>query len=366
MAGLTDAAWLARRRFRAQRADYYEYLGSLMEHGDGRKTLHDIFEDDARRYGRSSLRGRLSARWAERFRESGGNLEQTFRGTLPDDDVALLRASQLAGAGALGTSLYDVAETARLLDRAKSGFLATMMAAGMACCAMLLVLIATPLYTVPQLRKTFAVVPAEYWGKGTRALFGLADMLHANLGPALLALALTVALSAWSLPALTGVLRSRLDEWSIWRLYRDFHSIRFLALLGTMARQRGNVATPLRDALLAQLPGASAWKAWHLNRMLMLLDDGVVGAETFDTGLLDRETQWFLADMMAIHGVDAGLARTRQRIEARIIVDVLRRAQALRWTILLLAVGVLLGMTLWHFSVIDELRRAMQAYYAAR
>jgi len=366
MAGLNHAAWLARRQFRAQRADYYEYLGSLMEQGDGRKTLHDIFEDDARRYGRRSVRGRLSARWAERFRESGGNLEQTFQGSLPNDDIALLRASQLAGAGALATSLHDVAGTARLLDRAKSGFLTTMMAAGIACCAMLLMLVATPLYTVPQLRRTFAVVPAEYWGKSTRALFGLADLLQANLGLALIGLALLVGLSAWSLPSLTGALRRRLDEWSIWRLYRDFHSIRFLALLGTMARQRGNVATPLRDALLAQMPGASAWKAWHLNRMLLLLDDGVVGAETFDTGLLDRETQWFLADMMAIHGVDAGLARTRQRIEGRIIVDVLRRALVLRWTILLFAVGALIGMTLWHFSVIDELRRAMQAYYAAR
>jgi len=366
MAGLIEAGWLSRRRFRAQRADYYEYLGSLMEHGDGRKTLHDIFEDDARRYGARSLRGRLSARWAERFRESGGDLEQTFLGTLPNDDVALLRASQLAGAGALATSLHDLADTARLLDRARSGFLTTMTAAGIACSAMLIVLVATPLYTVPQLRRTFAVVPAEYWGHGTRALFGLADLLHANLGLVLLGLALIAGLSGWSLPTFTGRLRRRLDEWSIWRLYRDFHSVRFLALLGTMARQRGNVATSLRDALLAQMPGATAWKAWHLNRMLMLLDDGVIGAETFDTGLLDRETQWFLADMMAIHGVDAGLARTRRRIESRIIVDVLRRALALRWTILLLAVGMLIGMTLWHFSVIDELRRAMQAYYAAR
>nr|MBF0684792.1 general secretion pathway protein [Pseudomonas sp.] len=73
-----------------------------------------------------------------------------------------------------------------------------------------------------------------------------------------------------------------------------------------------------------------------------------------------------LADMMTVHGVDGGLSRTRQRIESRIIVDVLRRALALHWTILLFAVGVLIAMTFWHFSVIDELRRALQAYYAAR
>src|SRR5690606_21040706 len=160
-----------------------------------------------------------------------------------------------------------------------------------------------------------AVVPAEYWGTGTRALFGLAGGLRAHLVPALCGMLAVIGLVAWSLPALKGRARTLLDEWSVWRLYRDFHGIRFLAMLGTMTRQRGNVATPLRDALLAQIPGASPWKTWHLNRMLVLLDDGVVGAETFDTGLLDRETRWFLTDMMAIHGVAAGLVRTRQRIE---------------------------------------------------
>ncbi len=357
---------LARSRFRGRRADYYEYLAALMEQGEGRKTLRDIFDDDARRYGSRTVRGGLSALWAHRYRESGGDLQQTFAGTLPQDDVALLRAAQLAGAGALTGSLQDVADTARLLDRARSAFLATMAAAAAACCAMFLVLLATPLYTVPQLQKTFQVVPPQYWGSRTRGLYGLAEMLRDHLPLAFCAVALGLALLFWSLPNLTGRLRSWLDSWLVWRLYRDFHSIRFLALLSTMVRQRANVGTPLRDALLAQLPGASAWKSWHLNRMLVLLDEGVVGAETFRTGLLDRETGWFLADMISVHGVDAGLARTRQRLASRVIVDVMRRALVLRWTLLLLAVAVLLLMTFWHFSVIDELRRALQSYYAAR
>lgn len=357
---------MSRARFGPLRADYYEYLAALMEHGDGRKTLRDIFDDDARRYGRRTLRGGLSARWAHRYRESGGDLRQTFRATLPDDDVALLRAAQLAGAGALMAALQDAAHTARLIDQARGAFISAMFAAGVACCVAFLILLATPMYTVPELKKTFLVLPPEYWGERTRSLFWLADVLGRHLFFVCGLLVLILAMVLWTLPNLTGRLRGWLDTCFVWRLYRDFHGIRFLALLSAMVRQRGNVGTPLRDALLAQLPGASAWKAWHLNRMLVLLDDGVVGADTFHTGLLDRETRWFLADMMSVHGVDAGLARVRQRMEGRVMRDVLRRALALRWAVLLFAVAILMVMAFWHFGVIDELRRALQSYYAAR
>lgn len=355
-----------RLRFRGRRADYYEYLATLMESSDGRKTLWDIFDDDARRYGVATLRGRMSARWAARYREFGGDLERTFAGTLPHDELMLLRAAQQAGAGALPEALRDMAATARLLDRAWSTFVATMATACLAVLVMFAVLVAVPLYTVPQLDRTFQVVPADYRGDSTRLLFALADLLQAYL-PAVVAIgALTAGGLLWTLPNLTGRWRRLLEPHLIWRLYRDFHGIRFLALLSIMVRQRGNVATPLREALLAQLPGASAWKAWHLQQMVVRVDDGVVGAETLRTGMLDPETAWFLSDMVAIHGVDKGLARTRERIENRVIVDVTRRAVALRWGLLLGSVAVLLTMTFWHLGVIDEMRRALQAYYSAR
>src|SRR5690625_2303083 len=92
-------------RFRAQRADFYEYLGTLMTQTDGRKSLLDILADDARRQGRGSVRGQLSAHWAERYRTAGGDLGSTFAGDLPRDDIALIRVAQLAGSRALASGL---------------------------------------------------------------------------------------------------------------------------------------------------------------------------------------------------------------------------------------------------------------------
>ena len=100
-------------QFRAQRADYYSYLAHLLADVDGRKTLHDVFEDDVYRYGRSTVRGRLAAHWLERYRQTGGDLHGTWDDTLPASEVALLRAAQDAGAGALPATLRDLARAAQ-------------------------------------------------------------------------------------------------------------------------------------------------------------------------------------------------------------------------------------------------------------
>lgn len=351
------AAW----RFRGRRADYYGYLGALLTDLDGRRSLRDVFETDARRYGPRHPRGRLSAHWMRRFADSGADLGETFAGTLPAEDIAMLRAAQLAGAGALGQALVDVAATVRLLDAARRGVMGALAGAVVALVVLVVVLLAVPLHTVPTLQAAFAGVPADLQGTRTQALFALADGVQRYLVVVIAAaIGLAVAIGA-SFAHYIGPGRQTLDRWLWWRVYRDFHGIRFLALLATLVAPRGNVATPLREALLAQLPGANRWKAWHLNHMLERLDDGVVGARTFDTGLLDVETHWFLDDMVAVHGVTAGLLRTRERIETRLLGQVLRRALALRWAALGSVLSALFGLVFWHYAVVDELRRALQA-----
>lgn len=352
-------------RFRAQRADFYEYLGTLMTQTDGRKSLLDILADDARRQGRGSVRGQLSAHWAERYRTAGGDLGSTFAGDLPRDDIALIRVAQLAGSRALASGLEDLARTVRLLDEARRGMIATLLSALVACAVMLGVLALVPLATVPSLQQTFRMVPEEYLGVHTRRLYALAATLEVHW-PWVLGLgALIVVLVVVSLPNYTGPGRHWLDRRSIWRLYRDFHSIRFLALLTGLLRPRGGAGMSLRDALLAQWAGANRWLRSHLQGMVERVDDGVSGAEVFATGLLDRDIYGFLSDMVEVHGIDEAVARTGTRIEQQWLGSLLRRATRLRWFLLGVAVVTVLALMFWHYAVIDELRRAMQAVFAA-
>jgi len=356
---------MARWRFRSQRAAYYEYLAMLMTQLEGRKTLRDIFEDDARRYGRRTLRGQLSARWARRHEDWGGDIAETFSGSLPRDDVALLRAAQLSGAGALAALLHDLARFARLHDRTRRVLRSTMAAAWLAWVIVLMMLAALPTYTVPALLQPFHSVPPEFHGPVTQRLVSVAALLERYLIPFLATALLFALLVWWSMPNLTGRVRQALDRIGVWRMYRDLQSVRFLSLLGVTVRQRGNVGARLRDAVMSQLAGATRWKSWHLHRMLERIDDGVVGAETFRTGLLDEPTCWYLADVIAAHGVDEGLLRARDYVEEQLMRHVERRAAALRWALLISATGVLIATVLWHYAALDELRAAMQTWHAA-
>jgi len=357
-------AWCA-ARFRAMRADYYDYLADIMDASGGRKTLRDIFLDDARRYGKHP-RGVLSAYWAERYQHVGGDLRETFRATLPDDDLALLRMAQRGGAGALEQTLRDVAAVTRLVDEARRTLTSTLAAALAAVLVSFVMIVAVPLFTVPRLKRAFGAVPDEFLGSLTRRLYAFAEIVHANLFVAVLVLGLAVYLVAWSLPNLTGRVRRVLDRCLVWRLYRDLQGIRFLASLATMVKRRGNVSTALREALDLQVEGAGPWRRWHLERMIANIDDGRVGSATFDTGIIEPETLWFLADLIAARGMDAALQQTRLRLEGRSLRQAARKALAARWVLLLAAVGVALSLVFWHLGVVNELRAALTNYYSSR
>jgi len=359
---LAWAAW----RFRSRRADYYEYLADLLEGSAGRRSLRDMFDDDARRYGPASVRGVLASHWARAYQEAGGDLYAAWHGTVPHDDLLLIGTAQHAGAGALPATLRDLARAVRLVESARRAVSGTA-AAGLAATAVAFgMLLAVPFHTVTRLKHVFAVVPQEYYGPIARRLFALGDLVQAAWPLALTATASLCWLAAWSLPRYTGRGRARLDRWAIWRLYRDMHAIRFLSMLSVLVRQRGNVGIRLRDALAMQAQGASPWQAWHFSRMIARTDAGLTGGDIFETGMIDRETGWFMADMIQTRGMDAGMQRTRLRLESHVLRRVAAQAAVLRWALLLASVGVLLGLLLWHYAAIDELRRSLTEYYAGR
>ena len=100
--------------------------------------------------------------------------------------------------------------------------------------------------------------------------------------------------------------------------------------------------------------------------MLSRIDAGASGADIFGTGLLDPETWWYMADMMDALGVEPGLARVRPRVESRLLARVRRQALVLRWSLLISSLATVLGITLWHYAVIDQLRQALTNFYASQ
>ncbi len=351
--------------FRAQRADYYEYLADVVEGTQGRKSLRDIFEDDACRHGPETVRGRLCQHWAAAYLGAGGDLGVAWSHTLPRNECLLLSCVQEEG-GDLAAALRDLARAVRLASEAWAAVLSAAATGVIASIVAFALLCAIPFFSVPRLQQVFQAVPAEDYAPLTRSLFALAGGLRHWLALWVVLIVGAVMLSLWSLANFTGDARIALDRWLFWRLYRDFQAIRFLSLLAVLIRQHGAADTRLRRALAVQARDASPWLLAHLQAMLGRIDGGASGAEIFDTGLLDSETWWYMADMMDALGVEPGLVRVRQRVEFRLLARVRRQALVLRWSLLLASLSSVLGITLWHYAVIDELRQALTNFYASQ
>jgi len=359
------AAWLDGRRFLSRRADYYEFLAALMEGAKGRHTLRDIFDRDARRYA-GTVRGRLARMWSRAYASSGGDLYATWHGSFPATELAIIRVAQISGNDALVRTLHDLAHALRLARRSRHILWVTLWSGVLSLCVLIATVLAVPLFTVPRLQQLFSTLPPEYRAGWTRALFEFSAAVASGWMPITAAIILAMGGLFWSIPNLTGAFRRVLDRVSLWRIHRCIGALRFMSVLTVVLQRQSHSPTQLRTALTMMCAGASPWLRWHLDEMLEHIDHGLVGADTFDTGLLDRELYWYLQDMAEARGLVHALVLVRDRLDGHVLVHVARQAQTLRWMLLGSCVSGMLALGLWHYAVIDELRRSLMIFYASQ
>lgn len=359
-AQLKIAVWA----FRAQRADYYEYLADLIDATAGTKTLQSIFQDDAQRYGKRIARGVLSNVWRDRFPLAGGDLFSTWFGTLPIEDLLAIQSAQYAGAQALTKTLRQLAEVVRLVDRARASLFRTAFVGVVGILMAIVSVFSIPAFTAQHLRQVFSAVPPEYFALWTRRLFQTSDWLAVSgpyVVPVIFAL---VGALIWSFPNWVGVWRNAADTWGPWAFYRRVQAVRFISLLAVTLSPRGSNSARLRDAISLQSQGATPWLTEHVTTMVMRLDSGASVMDAMDTGLIDREIWWYFTDLVQTLGLDAALCRTKKRTETNALLKIDRQALYLRWALLLFALTVVLGVALWHLRVFEELRQALNLYYS--
>jgi hypothetical protein len=355
--------WLA-WRFRFQRGDYYLYLADLIDATGGTKNLFSIFQDDAARMRSRNCRGALSEIWLERYPLSGGDLFATWFGSFPLEDLIAIQNAQSMGADTLVATFRKLAGMSKLLDSAKMIFVQTALVGFVAALVAIGAVASIPIYTADHLARVFSAVPVELFGSWTKALQSLATVLReAGFFVVLLAL-LFGATVLWSLPNWVGAWRRRLDNVGMWLFYRRVHSLRFLSLLGIILNRHGHAGTRLRHALVLQSRYMSPWLGSHLQSMIQRLDHGASVIDALDSGLIDSDMWWYFVDMVCTLGLDTALERTCERLGSSSLVGIQRQAAYLRWSLLLSALSVVLGVLFWHFKVFDELRHALSIQYA--
>lgn len=361
--GMTIDAKIAAFIFAGNRSDYYLYLADTIAGTLGRKSLVNIFDSDVVRYGKSA-RGKLSQHWSKQYTDGGGSLQKTFAGTLPDEDVAVLDTLlRSGGERALENALRDLAENSELLSKARMIIFVTMLAS-LVCLGMTMItVIAMPIYTVPKITEAFSMLPYEFYPKNAKDLVGFAEFVKSSTSMIVMVTVAVVAVIMWSLSFVTGKPRLYLDKYGVfWALYRDFQNIRFLSTLAALVREGDKTALNLKLAIEMQLKGASRWKKYHLDQILSYVSRGRVGPEIFTTGIMDQKMQWYIADLVESRGLSEALQVVKERLKDRVLKRITKQAAILAWSLMISAILVSGYLMMWHMTVIDDLRRALQMF----
>lgn len=358
----------AAAKFKKERAAYYDFLAAMLEASKGETKILTLFERDADRYP-NLPRGKLAGHWAELYVGNGGNLADAMMGTLPDDELTILRVAQDAGPGALETGLRDVARIAALADKVRKEVTATMLAAIGGLVISTLMLTIYPVFAASKITQIFSAIPVSAWGKKGQAFKGWADGVILY-GPYVLAVvALMASWLYWSFANLVGSKREYLDTHNIfYKTMRDLKGAMFLSTMTTLTRRRGNVMFTLGESLATMAAGATTpWLKWRIEQIGSRVEDsGAVGAEVFQTNLLSQEMFYFLRDMQEARGMADGFQETGKYVEQSVVQSIVTRMQIYRWMLLSVGLVCMLGVVAWQFSVIDEMRGAMLNWYSSK
>ena len=111
--------WFAGIQFRSKRSQYYEYLADALTTSPSHRTLLDLFEKDARRQGSKRARGVLTQWWLEQYPRSGGDLSETWRGSVPKHERLVVQMGQVSGHAALASCFRQLSTHLNVMQRAK-------------------------------------------------------------------------------------------------------------------------------------------------------------------------------------------------------------------------------------------------------
>lgn len=356
---------MATRSFVKQRADYYKYLADVLRNAAGRVTTLEVFIKDADRYGKMA-RGVLSRYWAAEYQENGADLVETWRGTVPDNDLLMIGAAlRVGGPGALEQALEDTSRISRIIQEAKGSFISTIIVGLFALALAMGMVFAVPFFLLPTIQDAFSFVPVEMWGSSGKNMIAFAAFIKAWGVVILIGVAGLAGYLAYALKHLTGDLRKILDEKFLpFRLYRDFQSAVFIATLASMLKKRGNVSMNMRDGIEVMRDAANPWLTWHCQMMLQRIEDGVPQLEIFATGLLEKDTLYFMLDMIETQGMDEGLQIAGRRTEKMAVEIIAKKAKVLRGVLLFGGLSVVMIVAGWMTRVMGELKAATTLVFA--
>ena len=143
-----------------------------------------------------------------------------------------------------------------------------------------------------------------------------------------------------------------------------------------MTKPRGSGSNTLEQALSQMQEGSTPYIAWHIEAMLdnissvprnasiRIRDEGSINA--LNTGLIDKDSFFYLMDVNQGSGLKEGLAKAGARVEGPTLAMVEARAKLLSRTLLAVAFVTMAGWSYLHVSASKDFGGAMRNYYQSK
>ncbi|MBC8737282.1 hypothetical protein F6X40_10725 [Paraburkholderia sp. UCT31] len=320
-----------KRKFAKQRANFYEDLAESLK--DKAVLVVFLQKHIKREHKKGSPLAALYSLWLKRMDTM--SFSGAVKGTVPPMDSLILVAAETSGD--LPKGLAFLAENVRAIEKIKATLIGAIVTPVIVSSMIIGMLVGFQQFMAPILK---VVVPVDHWPKLGKLLNTVSTAV-VNLGaPGAVALALAIVAFAWSLPNWSGAARVKVDKYIPYSLYRDYFGAVTLVSLGGLMQS----GSSLVGSLTAIRSFGSRWMAWHINRILLLLDEeSAAPAKAFDTGILPEDLYERVVDYGERSSFQDALGKIGNQAIEKVSVSVTKKAKIMN-TVLMALSGMTLAM----------------------
>lgn len=344
--------------FKDKRGNFYLDLAGVMEASPG-ESITKILGRYAERYKKKSV-GILCRHWLDRFAQVG-TFTEALRGTIPDEDLTALAASELSGdlrlgLEKLGTNILSMQETGKEIRK-------LMVSAVVMICVFHAYVGLQAFVVMPKLEKAVlgARVELAQLGKVGSLLFGGAAFVRGWWWVWLVLVFAGVVAVIWGLKHYVGKYRRWLDDHFLpFQMARDFNSAAFFSTLGMVTTARNNNVVQLHDALVQMKLNAYPWLRWQTSKLLENLAATPNGkGEIFNTGVANESTYYRILDISDHSDVPVMLKKVGEIILKTAPQEIKARASTIRIVLMGVCLVTMLGIYGGTMSLVELFKSAV-------
>lgn len=330
-----------------QRMQLFDKIASFLEDG---VDLHRVLTKLGEKYaenGDTDPRSKVLLEWAAGMNE-GVPFSACISQWVPASESMLIRAGEEAGeiAESIRNAMFatqSVKEMKGKLTSELSYPVALMLAlVGM------LYMIST--VVMPELAQ---VQNPEMWPSSSKSLYSLTEFVRDSWYLLIIGVVGFGYGLGHMMPRLTGPIRAALDNVIPFSTYRSVQSSIFMISVASQMK----TGVPIVDAVETMEKMSNRYISWHLNKILLKLNSGVIVGKALNSGFMDRETGVDIEVLGETSNLQDAMVKIGSRAIENTMESITKMASILR-VISLLMLTIFIG---WTFSSIQSITQGIAA-----